>query len=48
VYYFYEPVIGFIEQEKLQLQLQALLTAYEDDAKLAASLEARILCSDMM
>jgi len=33
---------GFIEQEKLQPWLQALLTAYEEDAKLAASLEARI------
>jgi len=39
---FYASLNGFIEQEKLQPRLQALLTAYEEDAKLAASLEARI------
>ena len=32
----------FIEQERLQPQLQALLTAYAEDAKLATSLETRI------
>jgi Cu+-exporting ATPase len=35
-------LIRFIEQEMLRPRLQALLTAYEEDAKLVASLETRI------
>lgn len=35
-------LIGLLEYERLELRLQSLLEAYEEDVKLASSLEMRI------